>query len=234
VLRFLKPRAGGGPEELKSRLVTREEGVCVKHWVGANSIKMYDKGSVLRVETTINQPGDFRVLRPPTGQPEAPAQWRRLRRTTADLHRRGEVSHRATERYFEALSAVEDHTPLSQGAAQICRRRRQGTQCYRALNPFGRADAELLEAINDAKWTISGFTNADLRGALHGPLRDADLEKKRRGQTTRKLRLLRAHGLIRKVPKNHRYHVTKTGRCLITALLSARRADIAQLTKMAA
>ncbi len=40
--------------EVVSDLKTRPEGVRVKHRVGSNSIKMYDKqGSVLRVETTI-------------------------------------------------------------------------------------------------------------------------------------------------------------------------------------
>ena len=40
------------------------EGVCVKHYLEENSLKMYDKqGSVLRVETTINQPRRFKVYR---------------------------------------------------------------------------------------------------------------------------------------------------------------------------
>jgi hypothetical protein len=235
VLRFFKPQARGrAGEEIKSRLVTREEGVCLKHWVGANSIKMYDKGNNLRVEATINDPGVFQVLRPPTGQPDAPAQRRKLRRSTVDLQRRAQVSHAATERYYEALSAVADHTPLAQEAGQVCRRLRRGTQRYRALNPFGRADAALLAAVNDAKWTTSGFTNADLRTALHGHLRDAAFEKKRAAQTTRHLRLLRAHGLIRKEPRSHRYHVSAKGRRIITALLTARRADTEQLTKLAA
>ncbi len=32
----------------------RSEGVRVKHWVNKNSLKFYDKGSVLRDEVTIN------------------------------------------------------------------------------------------------------------------------------------------------------------------------------------
>ena len=37
----------------------------VKHWLNDNSQKLYDKGSVLRSETTINEPKDFRVWRGP-------------------------------------------------------------------------------------------------------------------------------------------------------------------------
>jgi len=51
---------------------------------------------------------------------------------------------------------------------------------------------------------------------------------------TRKLRLLRAHGLIRKVSGTHRYVVSEKGRRIITALLAARQADVEQLTALAA
>ena len=41
--------------------------------------------------------------------------------------------------------------------------------------------------------------------------------------TDAKLRMLRAHGVIRKLAHTHRYHVTDNGRLLIDAILSARR-----------
>ena len=43
-----------------------------------------------------------------------------------------------------------------------------------------------------------------------------------------------AHGLIRKVCGAHRYILTPTGHRIVTALLAARRADIDQLTQLAA
>ncbi len=52
-----------------------------------------------------------------------------------------------------------------------------------------------------------------------------------RRAVTRQLRLLRAHGLIRKVPKTHRYVVSEAGRRTITALLAARNASVDQLTR---
>jgi len=43
--------------EVTSDVIKRIEGIRVKHRVEENSIKMYDKeGSVLRIETTINDP----------------------------------------------------------------------------------------------------------------------------------------------------------------------------------
>ena len=58
--------------------------------------------------------------------------------------------------------------------------------------------------------------------------------KRRMGWIGRRLRLLRAHGLIAKVSGTHRYVVTEKGRTTITALLTARKADVDQLTKLAA
>jgi hypothetical protein len=234
VLRFLGRRTPAADEEIKSSRRRRVEGLCLKHRAGANSIKMYDKGSVLRVETTINQPKAFRVLRSPARQPDAPKKWRPLRRSTADLHRRAQISQAANQRYFTALSTVHDHTPLRDTLARWSRRVRWQGHAYRALNPLALPDARWLSTLNDARWTTAGLTNADLRSALYGPLRNVALERKRAGQTTRLIRLLRAHGILRKVPKAHRYHLTPQGRRALTAILAASQADTDQLTKLAA
>ncbi len=83
VMRFLGrdiPPSGRLPPRLKADVVsdmkTRPEGVRIKHRLGANSIKMYDKqGSVLRIETTINDAAGFKSFRTPQGKPEAPKSW---------------------------------------------------------------------------------------------------------------------------------------------------------------
>jgi hypothetical protein len=41
--------------------------------------------------------------------------------------------------------------------------------------------------------------------------------------------MLRAHGLIQKIPKTHRYQLSPHGRDVINALLIARKASTAQL-----
>src|SRR6266436_3228906 len=65
VMRFLQRRTDGRFKgEASSDLQRRLEGIRVKHRVEENSIKMYDKqGSVLRIETTINNPRRFKVYR---------------------------------------------------------------------------------------------------------------------------------------------------------------------------
>ena len=79
VLRFLGRRIlhGNFKGEVTSDFKDRAEGVRIKHRVKENSIKAYDKGgSVLRVETTMNDPRDFKVLRQKHGDSKGKASWR--------------------------------------------------------------------------------------------------------------------------------------------------------------
>src|SRR6202022_4388307 len=92
ILRFLgrqmpahtfDPRFQG---EVKSDLRQRHEGVRLKMWYGANSVKAYDFAPTgLRLETTVNQPYGFTVFRTKEGDDPGPAQWRPLRKGVADL-----------------------------------------------------------------------------------------------------------------------------------------------------
>jgi hypothetical protein len=230
VLRFLQRRDA---KEVKSDRRRGPDGVRVKHWLNDNSLKLYDKGTVLRSEVTLNNPKDFRVWRTSELSPNGDKQWRILRRTVADVPRRAEVSRAATHRHLEALGVVPLKTPLAQEATKICRSKRKGGQRYRALRPFGD-DAPLLQKVNCLEYAIAGFHNSDIRQALYRPTPDPKLRRKQAAAISRKLALLRAHGLIRRVPGRHLYHPTPKGRRIITALLSARNASIEELTKMAA
>lgn len=67
--------------EIISDTKRRLEGVRVKHSVNGNSIKFYDKqGSVLRVETTVVRPEEFKTYRQPEGRPQEAKRWLPLRR----------------------------------------------------------------------------------------------------------------------------------------------------------
>ena len=51
---------------------------------------------------------------------------------------------------------------------------------------------------------------------------------------SRKIRMLRAHGLIQKVPKTHRYQVSPAGRLAISAVLTMSEASLSLLNRTAA
>jgi hypothetical protein len=242
VMRFLGKRlnAAGQPDghftgEVVSDLKQRPEGLRAKHRINRNWIKMYDKQqSILRVETVINDPSDMKAFRPKEGDEQGEKSWRKLRKGVADAHRRAEISQAANERYLEALATVADSTPLAKLADKICQRASWRGRKQRALNPLAAEDAGLLEAVNRGEFTINGLSNRDLRELLFTNGTDDHKEARRRSAVvTRKLQLLRAHGLIRKIPKTHRYQITKDGRTKITALLAARQANTAELTQAA-
>jgi hypothetical protein len=138
-MRFLGrhiPASGNIPPRLEAEVTSdmkrRPEGVRIKHRLGENAIKMYDKqGSVLRVETTINDVADFKTFRVPEGKPEAEKSWQRMRKGIADLPRRAETSQAANNRYLRALASVDDTTPLARLTARLCqplKRHGPGTQ----------------------------------------------------------------------------------------------------------
>jgi hypothetical protein len=240
VLRFLgyrPPRHGTGKflGEVTSDYKRRPEGVRLKHSVDGNSIKIYNKqGSVLRVETTINRAEELKVYRSKETEPNGPKAWRELRRGVADLPRRAQVSRAANERYLTSLAAVDHGQPLCQEVKSLCQAVFKEGHRYRALNPWAQQDSRLLAAINRGEFMLSGFRNRDLRQLLF-PRHRTDKQAKRQASIiTRQLRLLRAHGLIKKITGSHRYQLSKRGRVVVTALLAARDADVHTLTKLAA
>ena len=234
------------PEEITTDVKTREEGVRIKHRAGGNTLKMYDKGNVLRVETTLYQPRDFRVFRKPEGNPDASARWMPLRQSLADLKRRADVCQKSNERFLDAQATVDVPVPLKQIVARLCRRaqlpgrpRPDGTRSrprrFRALNPLAEPDASLLTAISRPEFSHNGLRNRDLRPLLYGqPSRDPREQKRQSAAISRKLAMLRAHRLIRKVPHTHRYALTDFGREAITVLLAAQNANTLELAKLAA
>jgi hypothetical protein len=228
VLRFLgkKAPAHGGPDgrfagEAGSDLRRRPEGTRLKHRVNGNSVKVYDKqGSVLRVETTVNDPRQFKAYRGTEANPRDKA-WRPLRKGVADLYRRAAVSRASNDRYLAALAAVECPRTLAEATAPLCRAVTRDGRRYRALRPLHEPDTRLLKAAADGRWAVNGLRNADVRRELFGAdAKDVKENRRRSGRVTRQLAMLRAHGLLRRVPKTRRWLLTDKGR-QITALLSA-------------
>jgi hypothetical protein len=247
VLRFLGRKiAAGSPvpdqygEELFSDLKRRQEGVRLKHFAATNSLKVYDKaytpmGSVLRTETTINDEEQFRVLRPKEGGPEDDLAWRRMRRGVADTYRRAEVSRAANERYLEALAGVDDSTRLADLVQGLEHPVRWKKARVRGLRLFEKTDAQLLAATGRGEFALNGFRNRDLQSILfENAARDRQQARHRSAAVGRQLRMLRAHGLIRKLAHTHRYQLTDRGRQLINGLQAAQAASVSQLLQIAA
>ena len=246
VMRFLgrkvATQTGRVPGNFKGEIISdmkhRPEGIRVKHSLNGNSVKLYDKqGSVLRVETTLCRSKEFRVWRGPESGGRTGSKtktWRVLRRGVADMNRRAEVSRASNERYLSALAAVSNTIPLFEWTQEVCRPIKRSGRRYRGLNPLAPDDRRWLEVVSRGEFSVNGFRNRDVRALLWKGLCDKTEQTRRASRVGRKLSLLRAHGLVRKIGGTHRYVLTDKGRTTITALLAAGRADVTQLTKLAA
>jgi hypothetical protein len=220
--------------ELTSDYKDRPEGVRVKHHVGQNSVKVYDKErTVLRVETTVNDPHDFKVFRTKQGDEDGPLNWRPMRKGVADIHRRAQVCNAANERYLDALAVVEDKTPLRDILHDVQKRTTLQGQPVRALRVWNDDEVRLLQAVGAGEFLINGFRNRDILRTLFPHTKTDHERKKRAAHITRRLRILRAHGLIQKVRGTYRYLVTDKGRHLIAAVSASLDADVNALLKVA-
>jgi hypothetical protein len=218
--------------EAKIDLRTRTEGTRLKFWYGTNSLKIYDKeAQALRIETTLNDPSGFKVFRTKEGEPEdAPKSWQQLRKGVADTARRAEVSHAANNRLAESLATVAETTSLGKLLEPLCQPViDQNGRRARALNPCAGPDGELLRCLAHGEFLLNGFRNRDLRANLYPATHEVAEQRKQSGAITRKLALLKAHGLIVKVQKTHRYHLSAAGKRIATTLLAAYRTDANQL-----
>ncbi len=232
VLRFLGHRTNirfNG--EVQTNLQRRIEGMRIKHWVDENSIKMYDKqGSVLRIETTINNARRFKVRRMTTRKGRRQMGWLRLRKGVADTRRRTEIARAANSRYLAALAVVGDEIPSHKMLDPVSNRLNHKGRSFRPLHPISPSDAQVFEVLLRGEFFIQGIRNKDLRKFLTP---DAEPQAQRRrkaaGQMTRRLALLKAHGLIHKVPRTHYYRITKKGHLVMNTAIKLRHAIVDSL-----
>jgi len=237
VMRFLSgSRSGQYAREVVTDKSERIEGVRIKHAVNSNSIKMYDKqGSVLRIETTINDPRYFRVLRGKRSTGAATLTWRHMRKGVSDTTRRVAVSLAANERYLQALAVVGEETPSHRILDSVSSPVYKYGQRYRALHPAAPDEARFFAAILAGEHLLADFSNRQIQRHLFAaPAKDEQECRRRSARISRHFRLLRAHGLIHKLGKYRRYRVTPHGQIVMATALSFRQTDAALLKREAA
>jgi len=211
---------------LKAQVVTdakrRPQGWRVRHRMAGNWVKVYDKASIMRVETTINNPREFRIQRVVTdtaGRRER--RWCPMRKGVSDLWRNYQVGIAANHRYLDALAAA----PLKgEGVAALdalCRPRTKRGRRYARFNPLNPADLTLFRAVMAGEHAIQGFRNADITKQLYRrPPADRDEAHRRCERVSRLIVKLRGHGLIAKIPRARRYRLTRYGQRVMTAAIT--------------
>jgi hypothetical protein len=241
VLRYMdRPlRTDGTPradnhDEVMSRLLEFGDGARVRHWVDQNSVKCYNELNTLRVETTINNPGMFRAPRHVQGQnPEEPKRLLALRKGVADAALRAKVSGQVNGRFLDNLAAAQCETPVREILDPVLKPRARDGRRVRALDPAGK-DRALLQAIGAPELCVSGVCNRMLRERLQGQTGYEMTERQLSAKISRQLRLLRDHGLIRKLGRQNKYALTKKGQELAAAIGAMLAASTKQLMEIAA
>ena len=190
-------------------------GTRIKHHMGDVSIKMYDKfGHVLRIESTCNDIGTFRVKRKvehrdgSTTEQKAP-----LKKSIYSLYQLFTIMKAANYRYLEFISSFDDHSKGNGNLTKVTSPIMENERSYRGLNFFAERDLRVLEAISRGEYMTFGMQGKDIRQYL------GDISSSAMSRIFKRLRL---HGLIERVQGTYKYFPTAYGKEVIAAGLAIR------------
>ncbi len=213
--------------EAVSDYKNRPIGCRVKFKLKSNSVKMYDKCSVLRIETTINDPREFKVfgtVRHHDGT--VSKQWKPMGKSISNLYRYAEVSKACNQRFVDAMVDIVPVKSVQQEIASVCSGKTVKGKRVPGFNVWSPDVLRIMEAVSDGRHLTGGFRNKDIGKVIFPDMKDA---KKRSSKTSRTLKKLRQHGLIKKVPRSRRYHVTSKGRRIMGVLIELYHKDYPEL-----
>lgn len=207
-------------QEIGSRLSTRIEGRCIKHSMGAASVKVYDKFSrVLRIETTVNDVSFFKHHRKVEHRDgHSTRELAGLKKSIYSLIDLREILLGCNQRYLAFLGSLDDTSAGQRDLQRLSQPRVSinAEQTVKGLNFFNPMEQRLLQTLQHGEFNIHGLRRADL--AAHVPITPSAL--------SRQLARLRMLGLIKKVAHTYRYYLTRLGRSAIAAACSITRFNI--------
>lgn len=198
----------------------RVPGVRVKHRMKGNWIKMYDKlGLILRVETVINSPREFKVRRTRTRHGKPTKVWCPMNKGVTNLASYQSVCRAANDRYLNALSVVTDPTPAYRRVSHLTEPKTHHGRRYAGFNPARSCEVKLFQAVLSGDHTVRGFRNADIRRQLHSETNDPAQQRRHANSVSRLLKRLHVRGLIAKIPRTRRWRTTTLGESLLGAIV---------------
>jgi len=205
-------------QEIGSRLSTRIEGRCIKHYMGAAGVKVYDKFSrVLRVETTVNDLSFFKHHRKVEHKDgRITRELATLKKTIYSLIDLREILLGCNQRYLAFLSSLDDPSAGERDLQRLSQPRVGTDPSVKGLNFFNITEQTLLRTLQRGEFNIHGWRRADLLTKL-------DITA---AAMSRQLKRLRVLGLIKKVAHTYRYYLTRLGRSAIAAACSLTRFNI--------
>jgi len=195
--------------EMGNRFNNRILGTRIKHHMGAVSIKMYDKfGSVLRIETTVNDVSQFKISRDVQQrdgtviQKVAP-----MKKNIYSLFPLARLLQASNRRYLEMVSSWDDPSDGAKKLEELSDSKKNNDRSFKGFNFFSREDKQLFQVLAHGEFNINGLQNKSIRKLLPH-LSPASV--------SRILKRLIVHGLVKKVHGTRKYYLTKLGKSVIT------------------
>jgi hypothetical protein len=187
---------------------------------------MYDKlALLLRVETVINQPGDFKVRRECQHRDGSVSLgWYPMCKGVGNLPHYQKHALASNYRYLEALAAVDDPTPGYDDLALLTEAQRRQGRSYAGFNPAREVEVRLLTAVLAGEHIAKGFLNRDIRVVVHPAPKISKRQQSRTSAAVgRQLKRLHVRGMLAKIPHTRRWRVTEKGRRIIGDVLRTYR-----------
>lgn len=231
ILMFLGRKLQGNfqGEVLNDLKKGRHPGARIKHRMKDNWLKMYDKfGQLLRVETVINNPREFKVRRRREREGRKKMVWCPMNKGVTNLASYQRVARAANERYLDALSVVADPTPAYEQVSHVAEPKVAGNRRYAGFNPARRDDVRLFQAVLSGDHLIRGFHNADLRAQLWPSPPDPAERRRQMHRASRLLKRLHVRGLLARIPRTRRWRVTLHGQTVLGKLIRLHYHGLAQ------
>lgn len=190
-------------------------GTRIKHHMGDVSIKMYDKhGIVLRIESTCNDVGSFRVVREVHHKDGTSTMEKAsMKKSIYSLYQLFTILKAANYRYLEFISSFDDHSSGGRHLKEITSPVIENNRSYRGINFFCESDLSVLEVIGRGEFMTYGMQNKDIRKYIPTIKVPA---------MSRILKRLSLHGLIERKDGSYKYFPTALGKAVISAGLSIR------------
>jgi hypothetical protein len=204
-------------EVLTDYKTEREPGGRIKHHMKKNWLKMYDKfGLILRIETVINQPGEFKIYRECQHR-DGTRSWGHfpMPKGVGNLHHYQRHALACNQRYLHALAVVDDPTPAYQELAKLTEPTKIEQRSFAGFNPARLEDLRLFAAVLDGDHIAQGFRNKDIRKVFDTPSEDPTVTNRQSAAIGRLLKRLHLRGYVAKIPHTRRWKATDLGRRIL-------------------
>ena len=169
VMSFLgKKLSGKQSGRIQSNCRKTYNGFRIKHQSSALSIKLYNKaGNVLRVEVTINNLSEFKVMREVRHKDGIISKEKAvLKKSIYSLIHLVRIANDVTRRYLDFLDQMSDNSRGIRELSEFTDRKTEGDKNYKGFNPLNEFEYRIFQALSSGALISGGFRNKHLKNYL--------------------------------------------------------------------